>query len=1104
MWSIVLRYRRALLITVSMLLAYGLTVGVWLPRYLQHHLPGWVQEATQAHFFSRDVRVNPFTLKFEIDGVQLLDPQQQTLLQFDYAQINLSWASVFVLSPRFDVLQCDGLYVALTQYADGRLNWQQLQGREPADTNTAAPSSDIIKVFVRLFQLNNASVVYRDETRTPAVERAIAPLNLQLNDFSTAPDALGRYTLHAQLPDKSQWQWQGSVGVQPLRSEGEIKFEQLQLATIAPFVTSLQQFVVTDAQISSQVNYQFSLDGDVAHFTLPNVQLSVTDLTLKHRDDNDAALTGKQLRMQAELAGDEHTVTISQLHLDQFFVRATTLADGTIDWLQRTRNEIAATTEKYPSPTAWKIRINDLRLNGASAQYRDESTLSPWQADVTQLHLTATADLQVGDTFAYQLRDGDLQMADTQWRVVNDATPLTTLRALHLTPLTLNSQNKTISADTLTLKLLGSQLQRNGDGTLNVMNALHSRLPPSSDAPWTIDIATLQFDAEQTIWHDQTLSPSVVMPLSALSITVAPLAPQSARDFTAKTVLRFEQNGQAEIAVNSNWKTLATQARFDLQRFPLTPLTPYLQQHVLLRIARGDFSAKGDARYAPGKTAAAITAQLEAEVADLSLVPAAGGDPLFGVKQLRVAGIRYDSKKARVSIADIRAEQPLATVHVLADKRSNLDQLLVKKASTEAGSRSESTLTITAERFRVQNGILDFRDDSLVLPFATHVEEFGGSITGISNQPDARANIALSGKINQYGAATINGSVRAFEPLIFSDIRAQFNNVEMNPMSAYSATFAGRKIDSGRLSLDLRYQLQHGQLNGDNSITLDQFVLGDDVDSASAMWLPLDLALAILRDSEGRIQVDVPVTGDVNDPEFGYGKVVWQALVNVVSKIASAPFRALAGLFGDDSETLDALQFDAGRAQLNPPEREKLDRIGKGLQSKPALQIEVAAISDSVIDKIALASATVHRQILSDLGVPVAPTDEPSPLAFEQAKTQLALEHLAEQQWPAEKWQSYQQTMVTTARVNRALAVINSGAGDEKQYRQLLQDLIANWPVSNEALSTLATQRADNIVNHLTQVGLPVTQIRVHPVQIMDSGEQQKVRLVLTLTATRS
>ena len=155
--------------------------------------------------------------------------------------------------------------------------------------------------------------------------------------------------------------------------------------------------------------------------------------------------------------------------------------------------------------------------------------------------------------------------------------------------------------------------------------------------------------------------------------------------------------------------------------------------------------------------------------------------------------------------------------------------------------------------------------------------DFSGGVTGISSDPASRTMIKLDGKVDEYGFTTVEGGISPFAPKTFTDLTVKFQNVEMKPLSPYSATFAGRKIASGTLNLKLEYKIQNSELLGENNVVLEKFTLGDRVEAPNAINLPLDLAIALLTDTEGKIDVAVPVKGNVDNPKFSYGHVIRQA-----------------------------------------------------------------------------------------------------------------------------------------------------------------------------------------------------------------------------------
>jgi outer membrane protein OmpA-like peptidoglycan-associated protein len=418
---------------------------------------------------------------------------------------------------------------------------------------------------------------------------------------------------------------------------------------------------------------------------------------------------------------------------------------------------------------------------------------------------------------------------------------------------------------------------------------------------------------------------------------------------------------------------------------------------------------------------------------------------------------------------------------------------------------NQSLFPVSIERVRVEKGVVDFADLSLVLPFATRVTDVNGGAAGISSNPESRASVMLEGKVDPYGLATGEGRLSPFTPKTFTDMAVSFRNVGMTPLSPYSATFAGRKIASGTLSLNLKYKIQNSELLGDNEVVLEQFTLGDRVEAPNAVNLPLDLAIALLTDAEGKIDVAVPVHGNLDNPKFKYGHVIRQAIINLITKIITAPFRALGGLLGDKSEQMDAISFYFGRDRLMPPELKKLKKVVEALEKRPRLRLVVQGRFDPKVDGEALRTECVKRALTVEMGVKLAPDEALGPIAFDKAKTQRALEHLLQRRSGDNavanfKLQYEKVTGEKVKRVNPALAFFGWESSDTAFYQAMFKELVKKEPLKDTDLRDLAQRRAKAIVNHLkTIAGLDVTRVTQGSSGPVEEASTETVNTRLTL-----
>jgi len=386
---------------------------------------------------------------------------------------------------------------------------------------------------------------------------------------------------------------------------------------------------------------------------------------------------------------------------------------------------------------------------------------------------------------------------------------------------------------------------------------------------------------------------------------------------------------------------------------------------------------------------------------------------------------------------------------------------------------------------------------SLPLPFAAAIRSLDGTISTLATQSDESARVELDGQVNEFGQAKISGSINAWAPGKFTDIQMVFRNLEMNRITPYTVQFAGWKIDAGRLDLDLDYKIKGGQLNGDNAIVIREMVVGEKVENPDGTSLPLKLAVALLKDSNGVIDIDLPVSGDVNNPEFSIGGVVVKAIFNVITKVITAPFRLLGSLVGNDSEDFGTLTFDPGSAELSPPDREKLQQLESAMAQRPELALDIAGVYSPASDRAALKEIRVDEQLEARIEVGQAEGEELSTVSQRREIEAMFLE-----QFPDEPLETLKSRFMRTPDVNETQAADDEPAEpilDETAYVEgLRQSLIDAQEVTQQELTALADARAEAIIAALgsMQDGAPEPMVRSESVEV-ESEPGQPVQLEL-------
>jgi hypothetical protein len=338
------------------------------------------------------------------------------------------------------------------------------------------------------------------------------------------------------------------------------------------------------------------------------------------------------------------------------------------------------------------------------------------------------------------------------------------------------------------------------------------------------------------------------------------------------------------------------------------------------------------------------------------------------------------------------------------------------------------------------DGSANFADYSIEPSFATGILELHGTVTNLSSDPASRARVKLDGKVDKYAPVDINGEANLLAATKYTDLAMNFRNMELTTFNPYSGKFAGYNIGKGKLSTELKYLVEDRKLTASHHIVIDNLEFGDKTDSKDAAPIPLKLAVALLKDRHGVIDLNLPVTGTLDDPKFRLGPIIWKAVLNLLTKIVTAPFAALGALFGGGEE-LAFVDFEAGSAVLPASQAEKLNTLAKALIERPQLKLSVPLTVVSAQDSEAMARAAFAQKLPPETSV--------EPPADEAGKRQrIAL------------LEKVYKEVVQSAPAYPAEAKTEAGVDFDARLKFLESSLLERMRPDDAALSALAQQRA--------------------------------------------
>ena len=677
---------------------------------------------------------------------------------------------------------------------------------------------------------------------------------------------------------------------------------------------------------------------------------------------------------------------------------------------------------------------------------------------------------------------------------------------------------------------------RDARGGIDLMQALQGAMPSApgkraanpttasapAEAGWHYRLDKLVLAGFTAAFRDETVSPAADLVLEDIALSLEGISDDpKAATMPLRASFKAQRGGSFEAEGKIARAGPTADIRLKLAGLSLTPAQPYLSAAAKLKLADGRLSSEGRARY----DAKGIRYSGSFALVDLRLTESATDNLFLAWKSL---GSRaFEVTAAKLDVGELVLDGIDTRLIIDKDKSTNLKRIMrqadaaatpVQSApAAPAAARAAPSFQVNIDRLRLVRGEMDFADYSLALPFATRIHDLQGIVAGLSTRPGAPGQVELDGQVDEYGLARAVGQIDYFDPSNFMDLKVVFRNIEMTRLTPYSGTFAGRKIASGKLSLDLQYKIKQHQLQGENQVVMDQLTLGERVDSPEAKDLPLDLAIAILQDSNGRIELGLPVSGSLDDPQFSYGGIVWKAIVNVLTKIATAPFRALASLFGG-GEKLENVAFEAGNAQLTPPEREKLVQLAAALAKRPGLSLAVGGVYAEA-DREALQDSQMRRSVAEKSGLRVKADSDPGPISTRQPKVQSALESLYAERFSGAELaaikEGFRQANPGQLEQSTGLKVLSrlSGLMREKQalnqqevaqmkggdYYAILFDRLRNKVVvDDERLLLLAKARGEAIAMVLKTAGAPGERLAVLPAEkVASDGRNVPAKLLL-------
>ena len=609
--------------------------------------------------------------------------------------------------------------------------------------------------------------------------------------------------------------------------------------------------------------------------------------------------------------------------------------------------------------------------------------------------------------------------------------------------------------------------------------------------PWSITVDEVALRNYGAAFEDRTLERPGRVDVAAMNVTVKNIQIPFKKPLPIDLSLKLNETGSIGVQGKVTVEPLSADTDLKLEHIEIRPFQPYLDRFLNADVLDGAIDLNGTAHFAKEHANEPLLRfQGNLAVNQLAVADRKELDNVVTWKALSVNRVALNIDPTSVKIAEIVWQEP--SVHMAVDSEGHLnlarlvaspspsDQAAVQKGTETVKSPSKSTepIPVTIDQVKLVKLAATYQDLSIEPKVRTSLTDFGGTIKGLSSKQLKKADVNLKGKVGRAAPLKIAGKINPLSGDAFTDLIVTLGGMDLTPAGPYSGKYVGYGLSKGKLSLDLKYKVSQKVLEAENLVRVDQLTFGEKTNSPDATSLPVPLVVALLQDRKGLIEIDMPIRGNLNDPDFKYGKVVISTLLNLLGKVVASPFALMGKLVpGGGEEDLQFIEFSPGSASPADSELTKLEALEKALDERAGLRLDIKGTTDSTLDVAALQKMKLRNQLVAMSGGAKPDQEELSP----KEEQRLVEKLYAKLPAPDPSATPAEPTQPTVA--------------------DMKQKLEAAVQISTSELEALAHQRAEAIRRRLLDSGkLTEERVALLDTGVAESGHE-KVRTQLSLSA---
>ena len=623
----------------------------------------------------------------------------------------------------------------------------------------------------------------------------------------------------------------------------------------------------------------------------------------------------------------------------------------------------------------------------------------------------------------------------------------------------LDTSTKAINISKISLNTPSFNVTKFKDNTTNLDGLIElktTKKPKTTkEKSYRIKVKKIALNSARVNFNDKSIDKEVKINLDKINLKASNIDSKKGSKIDYDLSIRVNKSGNIKSKGLLSHSPISQNSTLKINKISLKDFSPYISQNMYVKIDDGYVSIDSKMSYQETKNKPDLKLDGELLIEEFFLSDTRNQDSILSFIKLNLKSFNLEMFPSNLYVDKVDLDSFYIDARIDENKVMNLAKL--SKQNTIALDDNKTSKTKEAPfpyrimTINVSNGSANFSDASIPIYFKTDIHDLNGAIYAISSYPDEISYLDIDGEVDKYASTKLVGSIETSNIKSYLDLDFTFRNLALNSLSGYSAEFAGYKIDSGKLYLDLGYKIFNSQLLGKNNIMIKKIKLGNEIEDDNISKLPLGFAIALLEDGDGVIDIDMPVEGNLDEPDFKYGALVLKTFVNLIIKAVASPFKLLGSALGIDGDELEFAEFEAADIKILPSEREKLDNVAKILLKKPKLAFTITGTYDENVDRLGIATIKLVKEVTKLSGERTNKSDmtiEILEYIFKKNVSQKELDLLKEK-----------------IKKNTIKKIFNIN-----YQKELVKKCKEFQRVSKEELITLANTRAKNLRDYLINV----------------------------------